>query len=103
MNARQKAKYYKRKYEYLSKVFCPKERSIIEIRPMVVNPYSVKAYLDPDLPDGRIERTLAEKFLPAIRENMNVKRYEGDPIFTEAPNRCLFAAALYIGKYGENV
>lgn len=103
MNARQKAKYYKQKYEYLSKVLAPKERSIIEIRRIDVHPYTVKAYLDPDLPDGYIERMLSEQFLPAIRENMQIKRYEGDPIFTEAPNRCLFAAALYIGKFEENV
>ena len=103
MNARQKAKYYKQKYERLSKVLVPKERSIIEIRRIDVHPYAVKAYLDPDLPDGYIERTLAEQFLPAIRENMQIKRYEGDPIFTEAPNRCLFTAALYIGKFEENM
>lgn len=103
MNARQKAKYYKRQYEYLSKMFVPKGCSIIETHKIDVHPYAVKAYLDPDLPDGYIERTIAEKFLPAIRENMQIRRYEGDPIYTEAPNRCLFAAALYIGKYEENV
>ena len=99
MNARQKAKYYKRKYEYLSKFFVPKGQSIIEIRKIDIHPYTVKAYLDPDLPDGYIERVLAEKFLPAIRESMHIKSYKGDPIFIEAPNRCLFTAALYIGNF----
>lgn len=101
MNARQKAKYYKRKYEYLSKVFVPifQERSISEICKIDVHPYEVKKYLNTDLPDGYIERVLAEQFLPAIRDNMQIKRYEGDSIFIEAPNRCLFTAALYIGKY----
>ena len=99
MNARQKAKYYKRKYEYLSKIFVPKGQSIIEIRNIDGRLYEVKKYLDPDLPDGYIERVLAEKFLPAIRENMKIKHYEGDPIFTEAPDRCLFTAALYIGNF----
>ena len=103
MNARQKAKYYKRKYEYLSKVFGPKGQSIIEIHKIDVHPYAVKAYLDPDLPDGYIERTLAEKFLPAIKENMAIRCYGDDPMYAGIGNRRLFAASLYIGKFEENM
>lgn len=102
MNARQKAKYYKQKYEYLSKVLAPKGQSVIEIKKIDAHPYAAKAYLDPDMPNEYIKSMLAEQFLPAIKENMQIKCYGDDPLYAGMGHRYLFAAALYIGRFEEN-
>ena len=73
MRLRQKYKNAKKEIEWL-KGFCPHKNNVY-IKPTVRNPVKYKASYSPPYdfyPREYVERILAEKFLPAILENMKV-------------------------------